>query len=141
MGFAVSRSVDDLFNQMDDNEKVPIGIPILNSAAYILDDELQPVDSPGAVGQLFISTPNLASGYCGGNSEARGFISTDKLVKTFAEKKLQDPSSHFHGSKTLYRTGDYAKIYNYRLYYYGRADSQIKVRGHRTDLSEIEKSV
>ena len=49
----------------------------MNSAAYILDDKLKPVVSPGTVGQLFISTPNLASGYCGGNSEARGFISTD----------------------------------------------------------------
>ena len=57
--------------------KVPIGIPVLNSAAYILDDKLQPVETPGTVGQLFISSPNLATGYCGGNSEARGFTSTD----------------------------------------------------------------
>ena len=106
--YAIFRSVDDLYQQLDDTEKVcidqqkfmrlnynilkwffktrkflfvnlkvPIGIPVLNSAAYILDDKLQPVETPGTVGQLFISSPNLATGYCGGNSEARGFISTD----------------------------------------------------------------
>ena len=57
--------------------KVPIGIPVLNSTAYILDDKLQPIETPGTVGQLFISSSNLATGYCGGNSEAKGFTSTD----------------------------------------------------------------
>ena len=54
--------------------KVPIGKPVLNSVAYILDDKFQPVDSTGKVGQLFISSPNVAMGYCGGKTEARGFI-------------------------------------------------------------------
>merc|ERR1719511_87328 len=54
---------------------------------------------------------------------------------------MKEVTSHFQRSQTFYRTGDYAKIYNSRLYYYGRADSQIKVRGHRMDLSEIEKAV
>ena len=46
----------------------------MNSAAYILDDNLEPVDGSGTVGQLFVSSPNLASGYCGGNGDERGFI-------------------------------------------------------------------
>merc|ERR1719369_784675 len=41
----------------------------------------------------------------------------------------------------LYKTGDYATIFNGRLYYEGRLDAQIKVRGHRVDLSEVEKAV
>ena len=41
----------------------------------------------------------------------------------------------------LYRTGDYVRVENGLLYYEGRCDSQIKVRGHRVDLSEIEKTV
>ena len=57
--------------------KVPIGKPVLNSVAYILDDKFQPVDSTGKVGQLFISSPNVAKGYCGGNTEARGFIEAE----------------------------------------------------------------
>ena len=45
--------------------------------------------------------------------------------------------------RKLYRTGDYVKLRceNAMLYYEGRCDAQIKVRGHRVDLSEIEKSV
>ena len=54
--------------------KVPIGKPVFNSVAYILDDKFQPVDSPGKVGQLFITSPNVAKGYCGGITEARGFV-------------------------------------------------------------------
>jgi hypothetical protein len=50
---------------------------VLNSVAYILDDKFQPVDSTGKVGQLFISSPNVAKGYCGGNTEARGFIEAE----------------------------------------------------------------
>jgi len=43
--------------------------------------------------------------------------------------------------EVLYKTGDYATIFNGKLYYEGRLDSQIKVRGHRVDLAEIEKAV
>jgi acyl-coenzyme A synthetase/AMP-(fatty) acid ligase len=43
----------------------------------------------------------------------------------------------FQGYETMYRTGDYGRIVNGLLYYEGRADSQIKVRGHRIDLTEI----
>ena len=41
----------------------------------------------------------------------------------------------------MYRTGDFGRIVNGQLYYEGRADSQIKVRGHRVDLSEINAIV
>lgn len=41
----------------------------------------------------------------------------------------------------MYRTGDYGRIVNGQLYYEGRADSQIKVRGHRIDLTEINAAV
>jgi len=41
----------------------------------------------------------------------------------------------------LYRTGDYAKIEKGTLLYEGRTDSQVKIRGHRVDLSEVEKAV
>ena len=43
----------------------------------------------------------------------------------------------FQGYEIMYRTGDYGRIVNGLLYYEGRADSQIKVRGHRIDLTEI----
>ena len=49
----------------------------MNSGAYILSDNLEPVGGSGTVGQLFVSSPNLASGYCGGNGDVRGFISAE----------------------------------------------------------------
>lgn len=45
------------------------------------------------------------------------------------------------GYSTLYRTGDYARIIKGTIYYEGRSDSQIKVRGHRVDLTEVELSI
>lgn len=42
---------------------------------------------------------------------------------------------------TVYRTGDYARIVKGNVIYEGRTDSQIKIRGHRVDLAEVEKSV
>ena len=47
---------------------------MLNSTAYLLNDKLQPIEGPGKIGQLFISSPNLAIGYCGGKTNVRGFI-------------------------------------------------------------------
>ena len=49
----------------------------MNSAAYILNDNYEPVNGSGTVGQLFVSSPNLASGYCGGNGDVRGFITAE----------------------------------------------------------------
>ena len=46
------------------------------------------------------------------------FYFPKKLIETVDEKKLKEVSSLFHNSQPLYRTGDYAKIYNSRLYYY-----------------------
>ena len=54
--------------------QVPIGLPVMNSGAYILNDNLEPVDSSGTVGQLFVSSPNLAMGYCGMKTEGKSFI-------------------------------------------------------------------
>ena len=46
----------------------------MNSGAYILNDNLEPVDGSGTVGQLFVSSPNLAMGYCGVKAEGKSFI-------------------------------------------------------------------
>ena len=50
---------------------------MVNSAAYISNDNYEPVNGSGTVGQLFVSSPNLASGYCGGNGGVRGFITAE----------------------------------------------------------------
>lgn len=112
--------------QLSTYEKVPIGFPIYNTVAYILDGDYRPVKM-GQTGELFVSGLNLANGYVNGRDQFR-----------FIENPLAtDPRYN-----RLYRTGDYASILKGGIVQYeGRTDSQIKIRGHRVDLSEIEKHV
>ncbi len=47
----------------------------------------------------------------------------------------------YTGYEVMFRTGDFGRILNDQLYYFGRADSQVKIRGHRVDLSEINAAI
>ena len=120
--FASFSSIDDLESQLDSFGKVPIGEPIFNSSSYVLDESMQLV-SQGTIGQLYVASPNLCDGYVG------------TKATTFLPNKVDSSSA------LLYCTGDYVRQEKGILYYEGRCDSQIKVRGHRVDLSEIEKAV
>ena len=97
-----------------------------NSRAYVLDDNLQPVGER-QVGSLYVSSRNLGRGYVG-----------DKQG-SFLKNHLNESGEVDH--ILLYKTGDYVQVNQGRLYYEGRLDSQVKVRGHRVDLIEIEKAV
>ena len=108
---------------MDD--KIPIGYPVDNTKAYIFDDNLQPVNE-GNIGNLYIASRNLGAGYVG--AKEGGFL-TNPHCEAMDDYKI------------LYKTGDFAINKNSRLYFEGRADSQVKIRGHRVDLSEIEKAL
>jgi amino acid adenylation domain-containing protein len=103
---------------------VPIGRPIANTKIYILDSHLQPVPI-GVHGDLYI----------GGDGLARGYWNNPELT---AEKFIPDPFSD-EANAELYRTGDRAR---YRsdgtIEFLGRTDNQVKIRGHRIELSEIE---
>ncbi|CAB0011418.1 unnamed protein product [Nesidiocoris tenuis] len=105
--------------------KVPIGFPVDNTVIYLLNNSLQPVAS-GEVGELYAAGLNIAAGYVNGRD---------------AERFIQNPFSVDPEYSLLYRTGDYAKIVKGTLLFEGRTDSQVKVRGHRVDLSEVEAAV
>jgi amino acid adenylation domain-containing protein len=102
----------------------PIGKPITSAQVYVLDDALEPVPI-GVRGELFI----------GGAQVARGYLNRPDQT---AERFIPDPFSHDGGAR-LYRTGDLVR-YNANgvLEYLGRRDLQVKVRGFRVEVGEIE---
>ncbi|WP_051820092.1 amino acid adenylation domain-containing protein [Streptomyces sp. NRRL S-920] len=103
----------------------PIGVPVDNHQAYILDDELRPVP-PCAVGELFVGGAGVARGYLG------------QAART-AERFLPDP---FRPGGRLYRTGDLARwSADGDIVFLGRRDRQVKVRGQRVELGEIEAAL
>ncbi|AGP41601.1 hypothetical protein SCE1572_48190 [Sorangium cellulosum So0157-2] len=103
---------------------LPIGRPLPNVQAYVLDRRSEPVP-PGVPGELYI----------GGAGVARGYHGRPELT---AERFVPDPFGASPGGR-LYRTGDRAR---YRpdgaIEFLGRTDHQIKLRGHRIELGEIE---
>ncbi|HET6978727.1 MAG TPA: amino acid adenylation domain-containing protein [Pyrinomonadaceae bacterium] len=103
---------------------VPIGRPIANTKIHILDRNLCPVPV-GVAGELHI----------GGIGLARGYLNHPELT---AERFISDPFSITPGAR-LYQTGDLARYWpNGEIEYLGRLDFQVKLRGLRIELEEIE---
>ncbi|KAF2192164.1 nonribosomal peptide synthase GliP-like protein [Zopfia rhizophila CBS 207.26] len=107
--------------------RVTIGPPNPTTRVYILDRNQQPVP-PGVIGEL----------YCAGVQVARGYIGRPELT---AEKFLPDTICGRHG-EMMYRTGDRG-LFNHdgEVECLGRNDRQIKLRGYRTDLNDLEMRV
>nr|WP_295864097.1 non-ribosomal peptide synthase/polyketide synthase [uncultured Chitinophaga sp.] len=107
-------------------DMLPIGKPLTNVSAYILDSTGRPVPV-GVPGELFI----------GGIQVARGYLNNPTLT---AEKFVDDPFGG-HGGK-LYRTGDLASwLADGNIAYLGRIDDQVKLRGYRIELGEIDNAL
>jgi len=103
-----------------------IGRPLANTRIFILDQNLRPVPI-GVVGDLYI----------GGHGLARGYLNRPELT---AEKFIDLPV--FGEKQRLYKSGDLARwLPDGTIEFLGRADFQIKLRGHRIELKEIELSL
>ncbi len=101
---------------------VPIGSPLANTQAYILDEYLQPV--PIFVpGELYIGGANLG----------RGYLNSPELT---AQKFVDNP---FSDTGKLYKTGDKARFHpDGSIEFLGRSDRQVKIHGFRIELEEVE---
>jgi amino acid adenylation domain-containing protein len=107
-------------------DPLPIGWELPAVDIFLLDDALVPVDE-GAVGEIFVAGPQVADGY----------VADPDLTR---ERFLPCPLTA--GPTTMYRTGDLARRRkDGALEFHGRADRQIKVRGHRVEPSEIEAAL
>ncbi|MET8324797.1 amino acid adenylation domain-containing protein [Streptomyces sp. NPDC005181] len=106
---------------------LPIGGPMDNHVAYVLDDQHVPVPQ-GVIGQLAIGGVGLTSGYWNRDEENQQRFIPDPFA--------DDPAAR------LYLTGDLARhTGDGRLVYVGRADKQVKINGVRIEIGEIESAI
>ena len=122
---AVSASIAELVP----GEPVTIGLPLPNYGLLVLDEQQQPLPA-GSVGELCIFGPGLAIGYLG-------------RPDLTAERFIANPLAAQADEARLYRTGDLARIESEKgpVVCLGRADDQVKVRGFRVELGEIEAAL
>jgi len=113
--------------QVGEWSDVPIGKPLPNSQTYVLNPAGKPVPQ-GVPGELFI----------GGACLARGYINRPEET---AQRFLPNPFSEEPGAR-MYRTGDLVRhLPSGDLVFLGRLDQQVKVRGHRIELGEVESVI
>lgn len=110
-----------------DDAVITIGKPIDNTFAYLLDNNRKPVDF-GETGEIAIGGDGVSSGYL----KQKELTDKQFIINTFDENALGK----------LYLTGDLGKFLpNGDLQYIGRFDQQVKIRGHRIELGEVEKAI
>jgi amino acid adenylation domain-containing protein len=100
-----------------------IGAPLANTHVYILDEHMQPAPI-GIIGELYIAGPGVSRGYLGKPGLTAG-------------RFLPDPFTQKPGAR-VYKTGDLARWLNAAIEFQGRSDFQVKLRGFRVELEEIE---
>ncbi len=114
-------TVEAVVATIAEHDEPAIGRPTRHTRGYVLDSELRPVPC-GATGELYLGGAQLARGYLGRAPET-------------AARFVADP---FAAAERMYRTGDLVRrLSDGSVQYVGRADAQVKIRGHRVEPGEI----
>lgn len=114
-------TVEAVVAAIAEHDEPSIGRPTRHTRGYVLDSGLRPVPC-GATGELYLAGAQLARGYLGRAGET-------------AARFVADP---FMAAERMYRTGDLVRrLADGTLQYVGRADAQVKIRGHRVEPGEI----
>lgn len=117
--YVLNKDLDIPYNVL------PIGKPLYNLKAYVLDNDLNLVPF-GGIGELYISGDNVGKGYLN-NSE----LTSQKYIPC-----------KFNNGKIMYKTGDIVKrLPDGNIMFRGRNDKQIKIKGHRIELNEIYSAI
>ncbi|MFT3662977.1 MAG: amino acid adenylation domain-containing protein [Gordonia sp. (in: high G+C Gram-positive bacteria)] len=115
-------TVEITFTEVSDTPLPSIGVPSRGSVLHVLDRHLRPV-AEGRVGELYLTTPQLARGYLG-----RGDLTSQRFV-----------ANPFGDGGRMYRTGDLVRWNAHgRLDYLGRSDDQVQIAGYRVEFGEVE---
>lgn len=118
-------TVDTFRAELKLTQRPVIANPIANTQAYVLDAYLQPC-ATGVIGELYIAGYGIANGYLG-----RADLSATRFV-----------ANPFMSGQRMYRTGDLVR-WNHqgKLEFMGRCDDQIKIRGYRVEIGEVENAL
>lgn len=114
--------------KLGDTQNVPLGFTLHNIKIYVVQEGNKLAQS-GETGELIISGVGLSNGY----------LNRDDLT---AEKFIENPFDSDPKFSRAYRTGDLVKLLDDgNIEFLGRIDSQVKIRGHRVELEEIERCI
>jgi amino acid adenylation domain-containing protein/non-ribosomal peptide synthase protein (TIGR01720 family) len=118
-----------LFECKVEDRRPPIGKPFANTQMYLLDAQLQPVPV-GVPGEIYVGSVGLARGYLN---------NPDLTAEKFIPNPFYNLAAILPGASRLYKTGDLARcLPDGNLDFLGRIDHQVKLRGFRIELEEIE---
>ena len=125
-GYGPSETtVFSTFTDVTDSKEINIGVPLGNTQVYILDNNLK-ILPIGVAGELYIA----------GDGVGKGYLNREDITK---ERYIRNP---FIENSMMYKTGDICKFDTKgELYYLGRVDNQVKIRGLRIELEEIENRI